>query len=242
MLRHSVIVLAATVLALSAPAFGQAFTNPLDITNTFFPFPAQGTSLASSFAVQQGHTEAEVVHTFLLGTRAFEWPLNSGQMVSCRILEEMESEDEELVEISLNYFAEADDGTVYYFGETVDIYENGVVVSNDGSWLVGGATQPGDPASTFLADDPAEFMPGSIQVGQTWKPEDLFPFVDETVEAIKLNRTVVTPADRFTGCLKVEESSLLTDETENKWYAPGVGLIKEKGKGEILVLVSTEIL
>jgi hypothetical protein len=245
MLRHSVIPVAATLLLLSASVSAQpVFSDPLDITNPFHPFPPMGTSLSKTLVSQQGHTDEVAVHNYLPGTRLFEWPLNSAQMVACRILEEVAIEDEEVVEISQNFFAQADDGTVYYFGETVDIFENGMLVSNEGSWLVGGPTLPTDPITTFPAADPAEFMPASIQVGQTWKPEDLLPLfpLDETVEAIKLDKTVVTPAGRFTGCLKVLESTELNDETENKWYAPGVGVIKEKGKGEILILESLEIL
>ena len=53
----------------------------------------------------------------------------------------------------------SNDGTVYYFGEVVDIYENGEVVDHEGSWLVGGPIQPGDPTDAANAGEPAVFMP-----------------------------------------------------------------------------------
>jgi hypothetical protein len=46
--------------------------------------------------------------------------------------------DEELIEISRNYFAQTQTGpapgTVCYFGENVDIYEDGEIVSHEGAW------------------------------------------------------------------------------------------------------------
>ena len=80
------------------------FTNPLDITNAFHPFPPLGTTLVKTFAVQQGHTEEEVIHSYLPGVRLFEWPIGSMQMVACRILTETDIEDEEVTEVSVNYF------------------------------------------------------------------------------------------------------------------------------------------
>ena len=44
----------------------------------------------------------------------------------------------ELVEVSRNFYARCTQtGDIYYFGEDVDIYEDGVVVSHDGAWLAG---------------------------------------------------------------------------------------------------------
>ena len=48
--------------------------------------------------------------------------------VETRVVEERETEDEELIEVSRNFFAQARDGTVCYFGEDVDFLEDGEVV------------------------------------------------------------------------------------------------------------------
>jgi len=223
--------LAATPATAEPPVTPPTFSDPLDITNTYHPFPA---GIVKYFAVQQGNTDAEVMDIYLEDTRTFAW---GDGPVECRILREAEYEDGEVVEISLNYFAQADDGTVYYFGEVVDIYEGGGVVSHDGSWLVGGPTLPSDPPETATAADPAVFMPANPEVGDQWKPEDLYPVVDETVELIKTNKTVSVPAGQFRGCIRVFESTMLSDDTETKWYAPGVGVIQTKEKDGILELV-----
>ena len=115
---------------------------------------------------------------------------------------------------------------MYYFGETVDVFENGVVVDQSGSWLVGGPTEQSDPPGTTTAEVPALFMPANPQLHEKFKPENLFPIVDETDKITGVNLTVDVPAGRFTNCIRVRESSQLDDEIEIKFYAPGVGVIK----------------
>jgi hypothetical protein len=231
------VLLALTVGILAGPAAAEVpsstptFSDPLNITNTYQPFPIGAVKL---YAVQQGHTDAEVMDLYLEETRTFEW---NGSDVECRILQEVEYEDGELAEISSNYFAQADDGAMYYFGEVVDIYEEGEIVSHEGSWLVSGPTLPSDPAETATATDPTVFMPANPEVGDQFKPEDLFPLVDETAEVMKVGKTVSVQAGVFKDCIRILESSRLSEDTETKWYAPGVGVVRVKEKGEILVLV-----
>lgn len=136
-----------------------------------------------------------------------------------------------------------DDGTVYDFGETVDIYEGGEVVAHDGSWLVGGPTEPGDPPETATADTPAVFMPALPEVGDSWKPEDLFPVVDETTTMLKADAKVKVPALKSKQAILVRETSEIPDTApERKWYVPDVGVVKAKAKGEKLVLVASTLL
>ena len=216
--------------AAEAPSNPPVFSNPLSITNPYHPFvPGRVKHLET----QQGHTDAEATDVYLTATRTFAW---NGTFVATHILEETALENGVIVEISENYFAQADDGTVYYFGEVVDIYENGVVVGHGGSWLLGGPTQPGDPAETATASNPNVFMPANPRVGDVFKPEDLVPFVDETDVIVKAGLNVSTPGGRFTNCIQINESSQLSPSTETKWYAPGIGVIKVKEHGEVLVL------
>jgi hypothetical protein len=156
------------------PSGPPTFSNPLNIDNAFFPFQPGGLKV---FAGSDHGTKTAAIDVYLTATRTFR--LN-GKNVACHILVEEAYEDGELVERSFNYFAQADDGTVYYFGEVVNIYENGVIVSHEGSWLVGGATLPSDPPGIGNAPKPGLFMPANPELGDMFKPEDLFPIVDET--------------------------------------------------------------
>jgi uncharacterized membrane protein YkoI len=72
--------------------------------------------------------------------------------VETRVVEERETADGQLVEVSRNFFAISKrTNDVYYFGEDVDIYEDGKVKSHEGAWLSGengarfGLMIPGTP-------------------------------------------------------------------------------------------------
>ena len=219
------------------PSGPPKFGNPLNIDNAFFPFQPGRLKV---FTGSDHGTKTGAIDDYLTATRTFR--LN-GKKVACRILVEEAYEDAELVERSFNYFAQADDGTVYYFGEVVDNYENGVIVNHDGSWLVGGVTPPSDPPAAEVgnADDPAVFMPANPELGDVFKPEDLFPIVDETAEVVGVDLDVLVPAGKYKGAIAVEESTRLAPGTELKWYAPGVGVVKVQTKGETLRLESSTL-
>lgn len=235
----SCLVLGAGLLVKTAvaevPTETPLFSNPLEIFNPYHPFQPGGVKV---FTGHEGGTREVVTHLYLAETRMFKF---DEQNVQCRILREIAIEDGELVEVSDNYFAQADDGTVYYFGEVVDDYEGGVIVSHEGSWLVGGPALPSDPADAANAPGPAVFMPANPEVGDIFKPEDLFPLVDETAEVLAVGVTIKTSAGTFEDCTEVEESSQLSSGTETKWYAPGVGVVREKAPGKSLKLISSTL-
>jgi len=217
------------------PSSPPTFSNPLNINNAFFPFQPGGLKL---YVGSDHGTKVKAIDHYLTATRTFS--LN-GKNVACHILVEEVYESGELVERSFNYFAQADNGAVYYFGEVVNIYENGVIVSHEGSWLVGGATLPADPPGIANAPQPGLFMPAHPELGDVFKQEDLFPIVDETDEVVGVDLDVLVPAGKYDGAIAIKESSRLSPDTEIKWYAPGVGVVKVRAKGETLRLESSTL-
>ena len=213
------------------PSGPPTFSKPLDINNAFFPFQPLG---LKHYMGKDHGTKTSAIDQYLDNTRTFN--LN-GQDVACRILVEYAYEDTKLVERSFNYFAQADDSTVYYFGEVVDIYENGIIVNHEGSWLVGGATLSSDPPGLGNAPTPFVFMPAKPELGDIFKPEDLYPIVDETAVVEGVDLDVRVPAGKYDGVITVEETTRLAPDKELKWYAPGVGVVKVQTKGETLRLV-----
>lgn len=217
------------------PAPGPVFSHPLQFSSEYMPFVAGGVKY---FEGSNDGAPVEVIDTYFSKTRTFK--LN-GKHVKCHQLEEKVYEDGEIHEISQNWFAQADDGTVYYFGETVDNYVDGRIENHDGSWLVGGPTKPSDPPETAVASVPAVFMPAEPEPGDSWKPEDLFPFVDETATVIQEDLELELPAGDFEDVILVRETSQLPGTTAGeKWYAPDVGVVRAKGVGEVLYLVDAE--
>lgn len=224
----------ALVLAGSMPPAGPVFSDPLSIDNPFAPFVVGG---SKTYAGNNGSAVSDVFDHDLAATRSFT--LN-GQPVSCRQLEEVVYVDGVLEEISQNWFAQDDSGAVWYFGETVDNYVDGVVDNHGGSWLVGGPTA-GDPPETASATQPGLFMPANPHPSDQWKPENLFPIVDETVTLLKANVELDLAAASFEGAILVRETSLLHGSTpERKWYAPGVGVVLVKGASETLEIVAAQ--
>ena len=132
-------------------------------------------------------------------------------------------EDEELLEVSINYFAQTQAGTVCYFGEDVDIYEGGEVVSHEGAWR---ADDPGNA--------PGIFMPANPEVGMIFQQEVAPGIAEDTAEIVAEDEPVETPEDTFTNTIIVEDSSPLDPgSTGTKAYAKRVGLIQD---GDLLLL------
>jgi hypothetical protein len=130
--------------------------------------------------------------------------------------------DESLIERSLNYFAQTTEGTVCYFGETVDIYEDGVIVSHEGAWR-----------ADAQGNAPGVFMPADPQPGMTFQQENA-PGVAEDQATIVRFTTARTPAGTFTNALLVRDFNPLDGSSSTKAYAPGVGLVID----ETLELIS----
>ena len=138
--------------------------------------------------------------------------------VRCAVVREKEWIDGELVEISWNYFAICKKHKgVFYFGEKVDIYEDGEVVSHDGAWLAGE-----DGATAGL------IMPGYPLVGSRYYQEIAPGVALDRAEHISVTASIVTPAGSFENCLEVEETTPLEPNAEStKIYAPGIGLVQD---------------
>ena len=61
--------------------------------------------------------------------------------------------DSRIQEIALDWYAQADDGAVWYLGEDVADYKDGVIYTHEGTWLAG-------------RDGPAAMiMPARLKVG-----------------------------------------------------------------------------
>jgi hypothetical protein len=139
--------------------------------------------------------------------------------VETRIVEERETVNGQLVEVSRNYFAiSRRTGDVFYFGEDVDIYRDGKVTGHEGAWLSG--------------VDGARFglmMPGAPRRGARFYQEIAPKVAMDRAEIVSLSEKFTTPAGRFADCLKTEETSAVEKGRESKYYAPGIGLIYDGG-------------
>ena len=182
------------------------FSHPRDITNPLFPLASLKQDILKSKGKRIERTaKPEVRKTFKVGS----------QNVEAFAVEDRESEGGKLTEVTLDYFAQGDDGAVYYLGEDVDEYKNGEVTGHSGAWLLGKDTQT-----------PGVLMPAHPQVGDKFRSEDVPNITTEEDEVASVSETVNTPAGTFKNCLKIKET-LSDGAVEYKFYAPGVGCVKE---------------
>jgi hypothetical protein len=133
------------------------------------------------------------------------------------VVEVREFEDGELVEHTLDYYAEDGEGNVRYMGERVDDIEDGKVVAHEGQWLAG----KGDA-------EPGLFMPAEPKVGDVFEQERAPGVAEDRSKVIAVDLELTVPAGRFDGCIKTEDFAPLDKRKEFKFYCAGVGLVREQ--------------
>lgn len=141
--------------------------------------------------------------------------------IKTRVVEERELEDDELVEVSRNFFARCEEtNDIYYFGEDVDNYEDGVIVDHDGSWRAGKA-----------GARPGLIMPGTFLLGSRYFQEIAPEVALDRGENVAMGLAVDVPAGSFEDCVEVRETSPLDrpGSESRKVYCPGVGLVFDDG-------------
>lgn len=134
--------------------------------------------------------------------------------VTTRVIEEREWLNGNLFEVSYNWFVQAPNGTVCYYGE--DVFD-GTGNKIGGSWIA--YDDPNNP--NFR---PGILMPGNPAVGQTYYQEVAPPVAEDRGNNIRFEPSYTTPAGTFNNVLYVEETP-----PSYKRYAPGIGLIYDDG-------------
>ncbi|HET8622160.1 MAG TPA: hypothetical protein VFM14_01225 [Gemmatimonadales bacterium] len=131
--------------------------------------------------------------------------------VTTRVIEERETIDGELFEVTWNYFVQAADGTICYYGEDVDIFEEGGI-SHEGAWCAGGGNLPGI------------FMPADPHPGMTFQIE-VAPDVAEDEGKIVGIGPIEVPFGQFIETIRIREFNPLDGAKDYKIHAAGTGII-----------------
>jgi len=204
----AVALTAATALTQGRQGWRDSFTvdktNLMDTgTNPYF-------ILEPGYRLRFAHGKDTLTVTVLNETRLVDG-------VRTRVVEEREIKGGKLDEVSRNYFAiDKSNSDIYYFGEEVDIYKKGQIVDHEGAWLAG--------------ENGARFglmVPNKPRVGDKYYQEIAPKVAMDRVEIVSITEALTVPAGKFNNCLHTRESSDLERGSEGKWYAPGVGLIRD---------------
>lgn len=134
--------------------------------------------------------------------------------VTTRVVVERQTEDGDLVEVARNFFVQAPDGTVCYYGEDVDEFDNGVLTGHDAQWRAGiGANRPGI------------IMPAHPDLGVEYDQESAPGVAQDHAKIIAVGEPLNVPAGAFVNTIRTEETTPLEPGViEHKTYAPGVGI------------------
>lgn len=184
--------------------FEPSFSNPRNVTNPLFP-----TSRLHS-AVLLGNVDGvplRVETTLLPNAKTITW---KGRQVVTNESQYVAFLNGRIEEIALDLYGQADDGSVWYFGEDVSNYENGVLADKDGTWLV----EPDGP--------PAMIMPATPRVGDVFRPENICSLIFEEVTVKSVGVTVAGPSGPVSGAIVTSELHL-DGSREDKTFAPGYG-------------------
>lgn len=144
------------------------------------------------------------------------------------VIEDRETVDGELIEVTHDYYSFCEEyGSVFYFGEDVDKYENGEIVSHEGSWRAG-----------IDGAEPGLYMPGQPLLGERYYQEIAEDVAMDRAETVSLTDEISVPYGEFDGCLRTRETTPLEPDAEEfKVYCPGVGLVRD----DVVDLVSLEV-
>jgi hypothetical protein len=183
------------------------------VTNTFLPW-TPGTTYTYGGA-------EDITIEVLVGTR-----LVNG-VAATEVRDRVYSAGQ-LVEDTYDWYAQDLEGNVWYLGEDTKEYENGQMVSTEGSWEWG--VQGALPGIAMWADP-------SAHMDETYRQEYLKDVAEDFGKVIATDVSVTVPFGTYTGCIKtLDTSGLDFTAREHKTYCPQVGLVletEEDGSGPV---------
>lgn len=190
------------------------------IDNPYFPL-IPGTTL-----VYEGRSDDERQLVTIEVTRQTKEILG----VTCVVVKDTVEVAGEVAEFTFDWYAQDVDGNVWYMGEDTKEYEHGKVTTTEGSWEAG---VDGALPGVIMAADPT--------VGLAYTQEHLAGEAEDKARVIRVGDSVTVPFGSFDDVLVTEEWTPLEPKfLENKYYAPGVGVVFEelvKGGHEVNRLV-----
>ena len=204
------------------------FDNPTEINNKYFPL-TPGMEYTYEGFTREGSNQ--VPHSIIFTVTDLTKEIEGIQTVVAYILD---YSDGELVEAEIAFYAQDNDGNVWFMGEYPEVYEFGQIVEAP-AWIPG---LKGAKAGIVMKVDPELGMPS---YAQGWGPAVGWR---DRGRVVALGEKTCVPVACYENILVTEEFSQSDPEAAQvKYYAPGVGNVKVTWKGqdssrEILDLIS----
>jgi hypothetical protein len=176
-----------------------------DITNPYWPM-RPGTRWTYR-TVEADEPPQEIVIVVTTDTKK----LANG--ITARVVRDTARSKGQIIEDTLDWYAQDADGNVWYLGEQTAEFEKGKIVSRAGSWEAGA-----DGAH------PGVMLPAQPQVGQKYRQEYKKGEAEDNGEVLATNHLAEVEAGPYKDVLvTMDTSTIEPDVAEYKFYAPGVG-------------------
>jgi hypothetical protein len=137
--------------------------------------------------------------------------------IKARVVRDVVSVDGEVVEDTRDWYAQDTGGNLWYLGENTQEYEDGEVVSTEGSWQHG---RDGGQAGVIL--------PARPRAGCRYREEFLAGEAEDRAEVLSTRESLRTPTGFHEHVVHTANTTPLEPAIlENKFYARGVGPVLE---------------
>ena len=133
--------------------------------------------------------------------------------VETRVVHDLVTEDGVPVEDTFDWYAQDDDGNLWYFGEDTTEFEDGKPAGHAGAWEAGvdGAL-------------PGVILPADPEVGMSYRQEYYAGEAEDRAEVLGVDETVTVPFGAFDGALRTKDTTPLEpDVIEHKFYVREIG-------------------
>ena len=134
---------------------------------------------------------------------------------------ECDLESAELVEDTIDFYAQDVDGNIWYFGEETFAKEeddDDCEIIPDGAWEAGIPGEEGEPAKAGIV------MLADPQPGDRYQQEYLPGEAEDWGAVLRLNSSVTIELDTYHNCLVTKEwTPVAPGEVEHKYYCPSSG-------------------
>ena len=178
-----------------------------DVDHPYFPLRP-----GTRWTYREVNEEGTTVDVVVIATSVTRRIANG---IDARVVRDTVREDGQIVEDTFDWYAQDDDGNVWYLGEDTAEFEDGEIASREGSFEAGvDGAQPGI------------IMPAEPEAGQRYRQEFLEGEAEDEGAVLGTDELVEAPIGQYDHAVLTRDTNRLEpDVSEYKLYARDVGLV-----------------
>jgi hypothetical protein len=139
--------------------------------------------------------------------------------VTARVVRDTATEDGKIIEDTIDWYAQDREGNIWYLGENTAEFENGKLMSREGSFEAG-----------VDGAKPGVIMPAHPQDGMHYRQEYYKGKAEDNGEVLSTNEKVRSPFGQFDNALLTKDTITIEPNVlEYKLYAKGIGPVVALG-------------